>query len=128
MARPVKRVYRTMQGRMIDIEKLRAANETAPAVGNMGVNARGDSLGPGGKIIKTKQQHMREYYEAPKGRAMDTPKKKMAPQPQPDQPPVVQTKTLDLTPPAPKPVQTQATPKPKPQQESGIEEALKDLD
>ena len=40
-----KRMYRTMQGRMVDIEKLRAANESAPAVGNMNVNARGDVLG-----------------------------------------------------------------------------------
>lgn len=126
MARPIKRIYKTMQGRMVDIEKLRAANETTPAVGNMGVNARGDSLGPGGKIVKTKQQHMREYYEAPKGRAMDTPKKKIAPNPKPDQPPVVQTQTLDLTPQTPTPTKSQ--PKPQPKQESGIEEALKDLD
>ena len=33
---PRKRMYRTMQGRMVDIEKLRAANETVRAVGNMG--------------------------------------------------------------------------------------------
>ena len=49
VARPArKRMYRTMQGRMVDIEKLRAANESVRAVGNMNVNARGDVLGPGG--------------------------------------------------------------------------------
>ena len=42
---PRKRMYRTMQGRYIDIEKLRGANEDARAVGNMNVNARGDVLG-----------------------------------------------------------------------------------
>ena len=45
---PRKRMYRTMQGRMIDIEKLRAANEDIRAVGNMNVNARGDVIGPNG--------------------------------------------------------------------------------
>ena len=52
---PRKRMYRTMQGRMIDIEKLRAANEDIRAVGNMNVNARGDVIGPNGQIVKTKQ-------------------------------------------------------------------------
>ena len=42
------KTYRSMQGRQIDMEKLRAQNELMPAVGNMKVNARGDELGPGG--------------------------------------------------------------------------------
>ena len=53
---PRKRMYRSMQGRMIDIEKLRAANETIKAVGNMNVNARGDVIGQGGQVVKTKQE------------------------------------------------------------------------
>ena len=65
-----------MQGRMVDIEKLRATNEEVRAVGNMSVNARGDVVGTGGKIVKTKEQLMKEYYEAPKGKADDTPVKK----------------------------------------------------
>jgi hypothetical protein len=71
-----KRLYRTMQGRTVDIDKLRAQNEDIPAVGNMNVNARGDMLGAGGKIIKPKQSVMREYYQTPKGVAQDTPVKK----------------------------------------------------
>ena len=51
---PRKRMYRTMQGRMVDIEKLRASNENVRAIGNMNVNARGDILGPGGQIVTTK--------------------------------------------------------------------------
>ena len=48
VARPTrKRMYRTMQGRMVDIEKLRMANESVQAVGNMKVNAKGDVLGAG---------------------------------------------------------------------------------
>ena len=74
VARPTrKRVYRTMQGRMVDIEKLRAANEDVRAIGNMSVNARGDIIDRGGHILKSKAAVMKEYYEAPKGRADDRP-------------------------------------------------------
>ena len=51
-----KKMYRTMQGRMVDIEKLRAANESAPAVGNMNVNARGDVLGASGQVVTQKHK------------------------------------------------------------------------
>ena len=70
---PRKRMYRTMQGRMVDIEKLRAANENVQAVGNMNVNARGDRLGPGGNIITPKEKIIKKYYEQPKGKVDDTP-------------------------------------------------------
>jgi len=52
-----------MQGRNIDMDKLRSANELQPAVGNMRVNARGDELGAGGKILRTREQIMAQYYE-----------------------------------------------------------------
>jgi len=70
---PRKRMYRTMQGRMVDIEKLRAANESERAVGNMSVNARGDILGPSGQIVTKKENVMKKYYEQPKGMVDDTP-------------------------------------------------------
>jgi len=57
------RTYRTMQGREVDMDKLRSANELTPAVGNMKVNARGDEIGPGGKITRTREQIMSTYYE-----------------------------------------------------------------
>ena len=57
------RTYRTMQGRSIDMDKLRSQNELTPAVGNMKVNARGDEIGPGGKIIRTREQIVSSYYE-----------------------------------------------------------------
>ena len=92
---PRRKMYRTMQGRMVDIEKLRGANENVQAVGNMRVNARGDVLGPGGTIVKPKEKVMKEYYQTPKGRAQDNPriktpppKQKMAPQPKPIAPAV----------------------------------------
>ena len=72
---PRKRMYRTMQGRMVDIEKLRAANENVQAVGNMNVNARGDRLGPSGQIVTPKEKIIKKYYEQPKGKVDDTPTK-----------------------------------------------------
>jgi len=66
-------MYRTMQGKMVDIEKLRAANESTRAVGNMNVNARGDVLGPSGQIVTKKENVMKKYYEQPKGMVDDTP-------------------------------------------------------
>ena len=44
--------HRTARGIPVDMDRLRLANETEIAVGNMKVNARGDKIGPGGKIIK----------------------------------------------------------------------------
>ena len=78
-----KRMYRTMQGRMVDIEQLRAANESTPAVGNMNVNARGDVLGQGGKIVKPKAEVIKKYYEQPKGMAADTVVRNDPPPPRP---------------------------------------------
>ena len=73
VARPTrKRMYRTMQGRMVDIEKLRAANESVRAIGNMNVNARGDILGPSGQVAVPKEKVIAKYYEQPKGRVDDT--------------------------------------------------------
>ena len=57
-----RQTYRTMQGREIDLDKLRNRNETVLAVGNARVNARGDEIGPGGKIVRKREDVMAEYY------------------------------------------------------------------
>ena len=59
-----RKQYRTMQGKSIDMDLLRQRNELTPAVGNVRVNARGDELGPGGKIIRKREEVLRDYYEA----------------------------------------------------------------
>ncbi len=51
-----------MQGKEIDLDKLRIRNETVLAVGNARMNARGDELGPGGKIIKKREESSTEYH------------------------------------------------------------------
>ena len=58
-----RKQYRSMQGKAIDMDLLRQRNELTPAVGNAKVNARGDELGPGGKIIKKREEVLRDYYE-----------------------------------------------------------------
>lgn len=56
-------VYKSMQGKSIDMDLLRKKNEMTPAVGNARVNARGDILGAGGKIVKTREEVAKEYYK-----------------------------------------------------------------
>ncbi len=52
MAKLPQNTYSTARGVQIDMLKIINQNEMTIAVGNMGVNARGDKLGPGGKIVK----------------------------------------------------------------------------
>ena len=142
---PRKRMYRTMQGRMVDIEKLRAANESVQAVGNMNVNARGDVLGPGGTITQTKQNVVAKYYEKPRGMVDDTPTRgrpsapvRSAPAPQKpiqkmtpveSKPQVAKPAPQKVVAPQPKPVETF---KPKtsstPAEKKGIDAALDGLE
>jgi hypothetical protein len=114
---PRKKMYRTMQGRMIDIEKLRAANESIPAVGNMKVNARGDVLGPNGQIVTTKETIIKKYYEQPKGMVDDTPTKNK-PTPAPTVEPV---KTIQKITPVAKKEVKKTQPKPEPVVEQKVE-------
>jgi hypothetical protein len=58
-----RKQYRSMQGKAIDMDMLRQKNELTPAVGNVRVNARGDELGPGGQIIKKREDVLKDYYE-----------------------------------------------------------------
>ena len=59
----IRKQYRTMQGKIVDLEKLAAKNELVPAVGNIPVNARGDELGPGGRIVRKREDIVAEYYD-----------------------------------------------------------------
>lgn len=58
----MSKVYRTARGQMLDIDKIKLANETTVAVGNMRVNARGDLLGPGGQVAQGRNQVMDQVY------------------------------------------------------------------
>jgi len=58
------KIYTSLRGKEVDMEKLNLQNELLPAVGNMKVNARGDELGANGKIVKTREQILQDYYAA----------------------------------------------------------------
>ena len=55
-------IRRTAMGSAVDIDMLRLANENTIAIGNAKTNARGDLLGAGGKVVKTRAQMMQEYH------------------------------------------------------------------
>ena len=54
---------RTTKGRIINIDDVIAASPHATAVGNMRVNAQGDTLGSGGEVLQTREQRTRAYYK-----------------------------------------------------------------
>jgi hypothetical protein len=55
-------LVRTMRGRMLDMARLAAENAKQVAVGNASMNARGDIVGPGGVVMKAREQIAREYH------------------------------------------------------------------
>lgn len=73
--------YRSMQGKDVDMDKLMRQNELMPAIGNVRVNARGDELGPGGTIVKKREQVMAEYYENNPKAKLEQPAPVVAPTP-----------------------------------------------
>ena len=58
-----RKVYRTAQGKMVDLGRLQLQNENTRAVGNMGVNARGDIVDDGNKVIATKSKQVKRQYD-----------------------------------------------------------------
>lgn len=55
-------VYRTANGKLLDMRSLALKNETVRAVGNMKVNARGDTIDDGNKIIVNKPRQVQQQY------------------------------------------------------------------
>jgi hypothetical protein len=56
------KIYTSVRGKEVDMEKLSIRNETEIAVGNAKLNARGDEIGVGGKIVRTREQILKDYY------------------------------------------------------------------
>jgi hypothetical protein len=65
--------YRSHQGRMIDMGALILKNESVRAVGNMGVNARGDRLDADNRPIDTRTQKINRQYRRQTTNVEDTP-------------------------------------------------------
>jgi len=57
-----KKVYRTAQGKIVDLGALLLQNENTRAVGNMRVNARGDVLDSNNKSVASRNQQVNRQY------------------------------------------------------------------
>lgn len=55
-------VYRSAQGKQIDMASMATKNEKTRAVGNMGVNARGDVLDSHNRIVKEGTSRVQTNY------------------------------------------------------------------
>jgi hypothetical protein len=54
--------YKTAMGKVVDMGILAAKNEKARAVGNMKVNARGDTIDSAGNVVKSVTSKVNENY------------------------------------------------------------------
>ena len=68
-----QKIYKTANGKTVDMGQLMLRNEQVRAVGNMKVNARGDQLGPGGKVEVTRDKVMNDHYKLNTPLAIDEP-------------------------------------------------------
>lgn len=57
-----KEVYRSANGKVVDMGALRLKNERTRAVGNMKVNARGDEINENGQVIRKKTEQANNQY------------------------------------------------------------------
>ena len=56
-------VYRSANGKQVDMGALRLQNERVRAVGNMKVNARGDVVDDMNRVIATKPEQVNAQYK-----------------------------------------------------------------
>ena len=68
-----RKIYRSAQGKMVDIGALQLQNEDVRAVGNMAVNARGDLIDAWNRPIKTKNNQVARQYGRQIGNVADGP-------------------------------------------------------
>ena len=57
-----RKVYRTAQGKVVDLGRLQLQNENVRAVGNMKVNARGDLLDSNNRPINSRNEQVARQY------------------------------------------------------------------
>ncbi len=58
-----KSVYKTANGKLVDMGALRLQNENVRDVGNMKVNARGDILDSTNRVVKSKPQQITQQNQ-----------------------------------------------------------------
>jgi hypothetical protein len=57
------KIYKTARGKTVDFGSMRLQNEDVRAVGNMGVNARGDRIDSQGNVIDPKNQQLQRRIQ-----------------------------------------------------------------
>ena len=68
-----RKVYRTAQGKMVDLGALQLRNETVRSVGNMKVNARGDLIDSNNRAINSRNQQVDRQYRRQTSNVSNTP-------------------------------------------------------
>lgn len=63
-----KRVYKSANGKTVDMGSLALQNETVRAVGNMKVNARGDLIDENNRVIAKKNDQVNQTYNQQTGK------------------------------------------------------------
>ena len=58
-----KDVYRSANGKAVDMGAIRLQNEKVRAVGNMRVNARGDEIDDNNNVIRKKSEQVKNQYQ-----------------------------------------------------------------
>lgn len=58
-----QKVYRTAQGKVVDLGALQLRNENVRAVGNLPVNSRGDLIDSNNRPIDTRNQQVARQYK-----------------------------------------------------------------
>lgn len=134
------KVYRSVQGKMVDLGTIMLQNEHVRAVGNMKVNARGDKIDNTNRVVETKTQQIKKqnnaavtnvsaspiHTSAKKAREAQNTSKveteveqpvQVAPEPEPEPVPIAQPAPVEspvvMAPPPPPPVETKKVEEPK---------------
>jgi hypothetical protein len=78
-----RKVYRTAQGKLVDLGRLQLQNENTRAVGNMGVNARGDKVDSMNRPIDKKPAQVQRQYNRQTAARAEAPPARTKPKAKP---------------------------------------------
>jgi hypothetical protein len=68
-----QKIYKSAMGRVVDLGALMLENENTRAVGNMNVNARGDTLDSANRVIESKPKQVQKHYQRQSTNTSATP-------------------------------------------------------
>jgi hypothetical protein len=68
-----QKIYKSAMGRVVDLGALMLENENTRAVGNMNVNARGDTLDNANRVVESKPKQVQKHYQRQSTNTSATP-------------------------------------------------------